>query len=116
MVFTLLIKPANIFDSLIDFLTSETVKLFDMGLKLSVILKNALFFLVFFASVKDNNSASMVSHCKKITSVVEFDDTDEVFFLDFFPLTLVAEHLGEFVIWFFTHSSNFYNSQKHSKI
>jgi hypothetical protein len=31
-------------------------------------------------------------------------------------LTLVAEHLGEFVIWSFTHSSNFYNSQKHSKI
>ena len=87
-----------------------------MSLKLSVVLENVLFFLGFFASVEDNNSAGMVSHSKEVTSVIEFDDTDEVFFLDFFALTFVAEHLAEFVIWSFAHSSNFYNSQKHSKI
>jgi hypothetical protein len=52
----------------------------------------------FFARVKDNNPACMIPNGKHIASIVEFNDTYDVFFLNFFTLTLLSEDLEEFVI------------------
>jgi hypothetical protein len=65
-------------------LASKNLKLFVVGLKLSVILKIVLFFMSFFARVKDNYPACIIPNGKHIASVVEFNDTYDVFFLNFF--------------------------------
>ena len=113
LVLSLSPEPMHVSDCLRDLLTFKGIKLATVRLKLSIVFNGVLLFSRWFLDLEYDDTSSMISESEIFSSFIKWYFGDDIFLLNFFAWSFIAEHLGKFIIScsavsFGCHNSFFY--------